>query len=55
MALWGSYLEFYKVIPKRNYFGVFCGYSLRGFGGSGNIELYGMMPTLGGSGDLVSR
>ena len=23
VPFWGSYLEFYKVIPKRNYFGAF--------------------------------
>ena len=28
VPFWGSYLEFYKVIPKRNYFGAY-GYYLR--------------------------
>ena len=23
VPFWGSYLEFYKVIPKRNYFGAY--------------------------------
>ena len=24
VPFWGSYLEFYKVIPKRNYFGAYA-------------------------------
>ena len=32
VPFWGSYLEFYRVIPKRNYFGAY-GYSVLNKGG----------------------